>query len=193
MQLASNLSDPALCYSERMLHNTRVPSTKVLGIGTGPNLISLNQGPRTVSELHGLSAVSCMCPVSGTKTHKLSSLYPSPSHPLLWFLRDSPWIQMGKRTRSQGTTKTALVPSRKSFACPPNYKEGNQNTIICSKSLFQYHYPLHYRVSKHQKVFAVFILSINERCKATELQLWLLWTTVILQNHTAFSPILIWE
>ena len=84
-----------------------------------------------------------------------------------------------------------------SFACLPNYKEGNQNTIIWSKISFQHHYPLHWKPHPQVtdfpkwKVYAVFILSIKEPWKATELKLLLLWTTVILWNHTVFSPILI--
>lgn len=74
--------------------------------------ISFNQGPRSASEFPGLSVLSCTCPVSGTKTHELSSLHPSPSHLLLWFLQDGTWLWMVKTTRSQGTTKTALVVSR---------------------------------------------------------------------------------
>lgn len=40
------------------------------------------------SEYPSLSVLSCMCLVSGTKTHELSDLYPSPSHSC-FILQDS--------------------------------------------------------------------------------------------------------
>lgn len=116
MQLVSNFSDPALCYSKRMLHNTRLPGTEVLGINTGPNLISLNQGPRSASEHPGFSVLSCMCPMSGTKPHELSSLHPSPSHPCFHFCKTVPKSEWSKEQDPE-------VPQRQ-----PSFPLG---TVIC--------------------------------------------------------------
>lgn len=140
-----------------------------------------------------MSVLSFMCLVSGTKTHELSGLHPSPSHSCFNSVRQ--FLNLyGERNKILGYHKDRPCSIWvQSFVYLTNHKEGN-TTQLYLKAFFSAITCCignHILKSELPNLFEKFLFcSINEPCKA-DFELLLFWTALILQNHTAFSPSLI--
>lgn len=209
MKSVSNLSEGNLCYWKRKLLNTIFPKRKALGMNRNQICISWKQPAQECSQ-----APCCVCAQLHAscirdQTQRLSSLHLTPPHPHCglckkvggWWRKQDLWAPHKSSLGALGTA--SFIQSGYSNLCVCLIiREAKKNPTIQSKNFVQYRYPLqwkphpqavvHGQGSVHVwKVFTVFISAINEPCNVTEHELLLFWTTVMLQNHAALSPVLI--